>query len=296
MMTKLPLLRWTLALCLVLAAVPASAITIQNGSDFWHTPGDGTTLADFTREPIPADFFCPGSAPFAGKIVFQGVPLATEPPGSLGNTDTIVHRLDDAVFDRDGVAVTRLQMRAMQFEGVEPLRNECGSFAVVVALHGEQPVTEMRIRRTGEDHGFFEAVVGVDVRIVFSPIDHRGLTVHLDQQLVFLPARNTWAASPGERSVTQAGFVLVDTDGDGAADTHVPATSRGFAPGWTPLGGEIVPYDPAVHGLAPIGFDTTAGASAPPSNIEVCGPDDTCHCINGSMHCPLTPVPTRLAD
>lgn len=289
MTTKLPVPGWiALALALVLCAAPASAITIQNGSDFWYTPGDGTTVADFTREPIPADFFCPGSSPFAGRVVLQGVPLVTEPPGSLGNTDTIVHRLDDAAFDENGVAATRLQMRAMQLEGVEPLRNECGSFAVSVVLQGEQPVTEMRIHRTGKENGFFEAVVGVNVRIGFTPIDHRGAAVHLDQSLVFHPARNTWAPGAGEGSVRQAGFVLVDTDGDGVADTHVPATSRGFAAGWTPVGGEIVRYEPAVHGSAPIG--------APPSTIAICGPDDTCHCINGQMHCPDPPLaapPTR---
>lgn len=268
---------WKLTLCLALVAVPAAAMTIPNGSDFWHTPGDGSTVADFAAEPIPADFFCNGSAPFAGKIVLQGVPLATEPPGLLGNTDTIVHRLDDAEFDRDGVAVTRLQMRAMQFEGVGPLHTECGSFAVSVALHGKQPVTEMRIHRTGNEHGYFRAVVGVAVRLTFTPIDHRGLTVNLDQELVFRPARNAWAPSPGEGSVTQAGFVLVDTDADGVADTHVPATSPGFAAGWTLEGGEIVRY-------------------APPNGISVCGPNDSCHCINNNMHCPLAPLakpPTR---
>lgn len=276
-MTKTHLHAGTLALCLLLAAASASASVIQNGSDLWRTPGDGTTLADFAPEPIPADFFCGGSAPFAGKIVFQGVPLATEPPGVLGLTDTILHRLDDAVFDRDGVAVTRLQMRAMQFEGTEPLRNACGTFAVSVVLNGPQPITEMRIYRTGKDHGFFESVVGVNVRIVFTPIDHKGPTLSLERNLLFPPARNTWAASPGADGVTQEGFVLVDTDADGVADMNVPATSRDFAAGWMPQGGEIVPFSPATHGLGAIGD--------PPSNAVVC--PGGCHCSDDcGIHCP----------
>lgn len=270
-----------LGLCLALAAAPASA-AIQNGSDLWRTPGDGTTFADFAPQPIPADFFCSGSAPFAGKIVFQGVPLATEPKGVLGDTDTILHRLDDAVFDRNGVAVTRLQMRAMQFEGTDLLTNECGSFRVGVVLQGEQPVTEMRIHRTGKDSGFFESVVGVNVRIVFTPADHKGLTVSLDRNLLFPPSRNTWAAGPGEHGVTRDGFVLVDTDADGVADTHVPATSRDFAAGWLNDGGTIVPFVPQTHGFTPIGLDT---AVVPIENCE------TCHCVEDcGIHCPVVPT------
>lgn len=275
-------------LCLVPIAVPASAAQIQNGTDVWHTPGDGTTFADFTREPIPAGFFCPGSSPFAGRIVFQGVPLATAPPGVLGKTDTLLQRLDDAAFDRDGVAVTRLQMLAMQFEGVEPLRNECGAFAVSVVLNGAQPVTEMRIHRVGEgdgfgDHGFFESVVGVNVRILFTPSDHKGLAVHLDRNLLFPPSRNTWAASPGEKTPARPGFVLVDTDADGVADTNVPAASEGFAAGWLDRGDGIVPFDPGTHGLGPIGYSGGYEAPAPIPNCETCHCSDDC-----GIHCPQT--------
>ena len=49
-----------------------------------------------------------GCFKFAGRIPFKGVPVATSVPGVLGATDTITQRLDDAVFNRRGVATTRL--------------------------------------------------------------------------------------------------------------------------------------------------------------------------------------------
>src|SRR5215475_12058832 len=108
----------------ILLAVPALSAdrVVTNGIDLWKTPGDGTTFADFSKEAIPAGFFCNKSERFTGKIVFRGVPIATSQPGALGVTDTIVQRLDNAPFDKRGVATTRIQVRAMQFESVAPVK------------------------------------------------------------------------------------------------------------------------------------------------------------------------------
>ena len=117
------------ALCLLALAVlltaPATAavLSIAPGIDIWSTPADGSTHLDFARMPIPAGLFCPRSAPFTDRVALQGKPLATGMPGSLGRTDTIVERLDSAVFDGQGVASTRLQMRALQLESTAPIRS-----------------------------------------------------------------------------------------------------------------------------------------------------------------------------
>src|SRR3954454_11110532 len=87
-------------------SVFAADRAIQNGIDVWSTAGDGSTFVDFAQNPIPAGFFCAGSAPFTAKVAFQGVPLMTDNK-ALGNTDTIVQRLDNAVFNKRGTAVTR---------------------------------------------------------------------------------------------------------------------------------------------------------------------------------------------
>src|SRR6185436_6075704 len=134
---------------------------ITNGIDLWRTPGAGGTFADFAREPLPAGFFCATSAPFTGRIVFRGVPVKTKPASALGPADTIIQRLDDAVFTKglaaihpfalrgnDGsmqqvdasffsgqeVAATRIQVKAISFAGVQPVKTACGSFAVRASL------------------------------------------------------------------------------------------------------------------------------------------------------------------
>src|SRR4029077_4858333 len=112
----------SLGIVLLVASFATSAFAadraIQNGIDAWATKGDGSTFYDFSQHPIPAGFFCPGSAPFAARVAFQGGPVVTGTPKALGNTDTIVQRLDDAVFDKHGVAVTRTQVRALSFKSV----------------------------------------------------------------------------------------------------------------------------------------------------------------------------------
>jgi hypothetical protein len=218
---------FTLVAFAVLLAVPAFAAdrTIANGIDLWITPGDGTTFADFSKEVIPAGFFCNGSEPFTGQVILKGLPIA----GGLANADTIIQRLDDATFNKRGVTTTRIQMRAMQFESVAPFKTSCGLFKINVVLDGEQPVTTMRIIRDNAKGGRFFAPIWVNVKLVFTPVGRVATEVlELRKALRFPPARIAfWSAA--ERP-TSEGFVKVDTDSDGAPDTFLPGTSN-FAAG-----------------------------------------------------------------
>lgn len=212
-----------------LLALPAGAATIYSGSDLWQTPGNGGTFTDFARDPIPADFFCSGSEPFTGRIEFQGSPLATSPKDALGGTDTIVQRLDDAAFDRNGVARTRIRVAALSFVGRLPVHTACGDFTVTVGLEGLQPVTDMMIVRDKESGGYFLAPISVNVKMTFlggqQPLE-------LVRRLDFAPNRNAFWSDPEDTgSLRQEGFVLVDTDGDRTPDTFLPGTSN-FAAGW----------------------------------------------------------------
>ncbi len=155
---------------LLALAVPALAADhiIANGVDLWRTPGDGTSYADFSADPIPAGFFCPGSAPFTGRIVMKGIPIASSQPGL--QADTIIQRLDNARFNKRGVATTRIQMRAMQFEGLTLVKTVCGAFKAYVRLDGEQPVTTMRIVRDHEKGGRILAPISVNIKISFEPV------------------------------------------------------------------------------------------------------------------------------
>ena len=83
----------------LLCVLPARAVagpTVLAGHDLFHTlPG---AAQDFSLFPIPADFFFPGSDPFNSVVNLEGQPLGTWGGFSdLGNADTIVERLSDAV-------------------------------------------------------------------------------------------------------------------------------------------------------------------------------------------------------
>lgn len=231
-----------------LLAVPAFAAdnVIYNGIDLWHTRGDGSTRVDFSRQPLPAGFFCFKSEPFSGQIVFQGVPVATNIPGALGKADTVIQRLDDAAFNKRGVALTRLQVRAMNFVSVSPVKTACGSFIATVSLDGEQPITRMRIIRDDDKGGRFVAPISVNVKISFMPVG-RAMTEPLEirKSLRFPPAKNqTWESLATPSSSKATGFLLVDTDGDRRPDTYLPGTSN-FGVGLTRM--SKVPIDCAEH-------------------------------------------------
>jgi hypothetical protein len=220
----------------ILLALPVLAAdrAITNGIDLWRTPGDGTTFADFSKQSIPAGFFCNKSEAFTGKIVFRGVPVATAQPGALGTTDTIVQRLDNAAFNKRGVATTRIQVRAMQFASVAPVQTACGLYNAFVKLDGEQPITTMRIVRDNEKGGRFFAPIFVNIKMTFEPVGRTTTeALELRKSLRFPPSKLAfWSADRGASPVALAanGFVKVDTDGDGVADTYLPGLSN-FAAG-----------------------------------------------------------------
>lgn len=223
----------TLAL-MALLALPATAgdSVIFSGADLWESPGNGSTYTDFGDEPIPAGFFCADSSAFDGRIVFEGAPLATKPANALGDTDTIVLRLKDAVFDEFGVARTPIQLVALSFVSLEPVQTECGSYDVRVNLAGDQPITEMQIIRTREDGGFFLAPIHARLALTFQSQDGNGDALEISREVTFAPSGDAlWSSQPGEGGIEQSRTVQVDTNGDGNVDQWVAGTSN-FAAGW----------------------------------------------------------------
>src|SRR5829696_2338039 len=145
-----------LMLSLVAGAPALADDVVRKGIDAWTTV-QGFAQTSFEKDPIPAGFFCERSQPFTGKIVMKGAPLVTEPTKALGEpADTIVARLDDAVFNEKGEAVTRIQLRALSLASVQPVETSCGSYDVTVHLDGEQPTTTMKIFKTEANGGRYE--------------------------------------------------------------------------------------------------------------------------------------------
>jgi len=251
---------------LALAAVPAwAAENVQSGADYWHTT-TGFTFTSFVQEPLPAGFFCPGSKPFNGTINLRGVPLATEPASALGETDTIVRRLDKAVFNAKGESTTRIQLMALSLASVKPVDTGCGLYNVTASLGGEQPVTEMKIARTSDFGGSYIAPLELNVRLVFTPVSGQGDRREVTHKVSLGPGTDSvWAYAKGAAAkvaVRRTGTVKVDTNGDRVPDAFVPAPSN-FVAG----------VDPAA-----LSADTA---------VALCK-DQSCHCARFS-HDPYVP-------
>lgn len=249
-----------LVLLLVAPAFAAERV-IYNGIDLWQTKGNGSTYRDFSKAPIPAGFFCAKSAPFTGRILFRGIPVATD--GSLGVTDTIVQRLDDAVFDRNGVAVTRLQVRALSFEGTAPVKTSCGPFKVRVTLDGEQPITHMKIIRNDETGGHFLSPIWVNVKLIFTPVNGPSREpLELSRKLRFAAdPKSVWSDKPELLNKRAASVIKVDTDGDRVPDTFLPGPANFIA-------GLRTPFGKAVSAIAD-------------EPVPICHCDESCY----YMHC-----------
>ncbi|HEV8580414.1 MAG TPA: hypothetical protein VGX68_15205 [Thermoanaerobaculia bacterium] len=276
-----------------LFALPAFARieTVQSGIDVWSTAADGRTFIDFAKRPIPKGFFCPKSQAFTGKVVLRGRPLASGNPGELGGADTIIQRLDDAAFDKDGVAVTRIQMRALQLESVAPLKTVCGDFNARVVTDGVQPVTKMRIIRSRDNGGHFIAPLRVKFRMTFTPAS--GISaqrLQLTQTFRLLPAPNaTWGETRTKRPVTRPAALIVDTDGDQVPDLALPKTNGNFLPGLTPERARLMNANVRRFGKATESCPTTIDYGDGYGVMD-CHPigtvDPSCHPeTEGSSHC-----------
>jgi hypothetical protein len=223
------------ALAVAILAAPLAADTvIHRGVDTFTTTANGKTFYDFAQNPIPAGFFCKKSAAFTGRVTLKGLPLETGAPGQLHGADTVIERLDDAAFNDDGTAVTRIQFRALSLVSISPIKTACGSYHVYVTLAGKQRVTSMRIDHTQENGGTFTAPLAVNAKMTFIPVKPQkgARKLELTGDFTFPAAPLPWSTTGGA-ATKRLSSALVDTNGDLTPDTLVSGTSN-FFPGWSP--------------------------------------------------------------
>lgn len=204
---------------------------IKPGIDVFATVGSGFTYYDFAKNPIPAGFFCDSSATFTGRVALKGLPLETATPGQLRNTDTIIERMDQAVFDTRGNAETRIRFRALSMVSIAPIKTSCGAYHVYITLNGKQPITKMTIHRSEADGGSFRAPLAANVRLTFVPV--KGTSprkLELQGSVRFPGEPIPWTFSNGKKPMASA---FVDTNGDLRPDTRLPGTSN-FTAGLPP--------------------------------------------------------------
>ncbi len=250
-----------LGLVLLAPSLLAADPVVFSGVDAFRTVAS-RTFTDLANDPIPAGFFCPGSAPFAGKIQLKGVPLAVEPANALRGADTLFLRLDDAAFNEEGIAQTRLQMQALSLASVKPIRTSCGAYRVRVTLaEGDQPISpkhHMTIVRESERGGYFLSEFQIRYKLTFVPVAG-GPNLELERTSRFSGGADHKWAFLNEDQGAFAGTVKVDTNGDGKPDTSLAGVSN-FAAGRQArqlLGGtgtsssfqELSTGDCATHGI-----------------------------------------------
>lgn len=259
------------AILLLAGAAPLAAEpVIRRGIDVFTTTADEKTFYDFVQTPIPAGFFCEGSTAFAGRVALKGLPLETQVPGQLRGADTVIERLDDAVFAADGAAATRIRFRALSLVSLKPIQTSCGAFHVYVSLADKQRVTTMRINRTEEGGGNFVAPLAVNARMAFIPAETAKAAgarkLELTGSFTFPGTPIPWSLAGGV-GAKRIGSVLLDTNGDLVPDTPLAGTSN-FFPGWSPDGREsrvkvgscTVCEPPGAIPIPPPGNSTARGA------------------------------------
>ena len=234
---------WTALVVLVGGPIYSGepADTIDAGIDVWQTGDGGGSGVNFKYDPIPKDFFCEGSPIFDGYIALRGQRLKSDNP-QLGNTDTLIERLDSVSFGRNNKTVTRTIIRALSLVGLEPLRIPCDhgtmDWEVSVALRPgfdeESYTSELTIARPSSRAagGTFHGTVLVPARITFSS---GGRSLILDHDVKLEVPENPpsqWTYAPGRGGVIVTRSLVVDGDGDGVMETEVPGTSN-FNPGWS---------------------------------------------------------------
>jgi hypothetical protein len=226
-----------MGLAAALVALPALADnTVTHGSDLFQTAGDGSTYAQVS---VPAGYFCTGSAAWSGTVTLTGVPIVTSPANVLGNTDTVVERLADTTFDGSGNATVNAIVRAANFKSTSAISvTGCTGSSLWDVRSSAAPTQSafaMTLHRTSSTAtgGTFDSDVTISPRLTFTQQGTGGLVRTLDQSTVhFTTSGASWTHHPGTGGLSYGSSVQVDTDGDGIADTTVPATSN-FAAGWS---------------------------------------------------------------
>jgi len=167
-----------------ISVIISNPYDILPGSDLFITPAPpdgspGPTYEDFSDNPIPADFFGPGSDPFDGIIYFKGDPFSV--PGPLGTemADTIVERLDTAVLPDPlaGADTIDTEIVALNLVSTSPITVtfnggiEWVDYDVHMCLSDDpQPIGSMTIYRLCQEGGRFDSLTPVVPKLIFTKV------------------------------------------------------------------------------------------------------------------------------
>jgi hypothetical protein len=239
-------------------------LVIPPGVDLFETPNDSMTVESlFTSNPLPADFFGPGSDPFDGIIALEGSPLATLPPDTLGPTDVIIKRLEPAVLDEPtSITTVPIQLIALSLRSTDPITVTYDGgmnpedWQVDICLSSVAPPPyfgSMTITRHCDSGGSFTAeIYEVLFKATFTRVNPPGGPgpfvldpYRIDAVRIIPDGRWATFVPPPFSVYTVVDWVEVDTDCNGSPDYSIPPDTSNFYPGITL---EPCPPDPICGG------------------------------------------------
>lgn len=166
--------------------------------DPWETwvggPGSGT-FVNFNVNPIPADFFGPGSDPFTATVTLIGDPIN---PTTLGSTSTLVQRNINPFLPADPpggpvpVQIEIIELRLVSQAPVTVTFNggmtpEAWDLRVTLDPNVAPPVGQMTATKTHANGGVFDAVLPVQPRYTFTRVSDNAQAI-LDTADAGVPA------------------------------------------------------------------------------------------------------------
>lgn len=218
------------------ATKPYGKKPITRGSDFFQTATSKPTGVDFSAHPIPADFFCPGSKPFTGKVELKGVPLVTRPASAAGQSDTVVERVTNGAWT-SGAAKISVKVRALRLTSTKPLSIDCAGKAtewqVDVAVCGDQPVSHI-VAKADEacGCGHFDGDLKLKTRVKFTRVDTKKVAGPIAQNVALKITAMPWCPAAAPNQLTVPSPIMVDTAcAAKPVWVQVPGTSN-FFPGF----------------------------------------------------------------
>jgi len=140
---------------------------------------------DLSSDPIPANFFDPGSEPFSERIDLRGWPLGDSPfcNDFIGNTDTIIEVLQEAQMEEVGKQVQiEAKFVELSLKNVEPIGIPFDGGAhqqmwnVNVGLSPDQPPRgAMALVREQADGGRVSGEIPIGLRATFTRLSDNAI-------------------------------------------------------------------------------------------------------------------------
>jgi hypothetical protein len=143
----------------------------------------------FVSDPIPADFFDPGSEPFVGRVLLEGNPID---PSSTGSADLKLERTLPVNLPFEPAPVTvPIELVELSLKSTQPIIVVTNgvdiAWDVQVDISGPQPPGQVSLIKTHPEGGSFSAELFVKPVFVFTRVGPPNNTIVFDTELEGFP-------------------------------------------------------------------------------------------------------------